>query len=174
MTEKPTNKTNSIPHLLKASDIEAMPEKMKVHPINKEAVRHTKFLSDALEMKNLGIRLVRVEPGKETTQFHFHYHEEEFIYIISGKGIAQIGEQEIEIAAGDFMGFTAPSLPHAMKNTSDEDLVYLMGGERNNFDIADYPKTEQRLIRFNGERKLVDWQDLKEFRKVPEEDCPRN
>ncbi|NEP46512.1 MAG: cupin domain-containing protein, partial [Okeania sp. SIO2H7] len=103
MTEKQTNKTNSIPHLLKASEIEAMPEKRKVHPINKEAVRNTKFLSDALGMKNLGIRLVRVEPGKETTQFHFHYHEEEFIYIISGKGIAQIGEHEVEIAAGDFM-----------------------------------------------------------------------
>ena len=111
MTEKPTSNTNLIPHILKASDIEAMPEKMNVHPLNEEAVRNTKFIGDALGMKNLGIRLVRIEPGKETTQFHFHYHEEEFLYIISGKGIAQIGEEEVEIAAGDFMGFTAPSLP---------------------------------------------------------------
>ncbi|WP_331280951.1 hypothetical protein [Fischerella sp. PCC 9605] len=30
------------------------------------------------------------------------------MYIIFGRGIAEIGDEEFEVAAGDFMGFTTP------------------------------------------------------------------
>lgn len=102
-------------------------------------------------MTQIGIHLVRVEPGKKTTQFHFHHQEEEFIYIISGRGIAEIGESEFFVEVGDFMVFTAPSLPHCMKNPFEIDLVYLMSGERRNFDVCDYPRLKKRLFRVNGE-----------------------
>ena len=147
-------------HLLKASENEAMPETVKVHNLNPNAVRNIKSLSDAVGMKQMGVHLVRVEPGKETTEFHFHHCEEEFIYIISGRGIAEIGDEEFEVASGDFMGFTAPSLPHSLKNPFSEDLVYLMGGERRSFEVVDYTHVKKRLYRVNGERKLVDWGDL--------------
>lgn len=156
-------KQSSIPHLLKADDIAVMPETEKVHGLNPLAVRHSKSLGDALGMTQLGIHLVRVEPGKQTTQFHFHHQEEEFIYILSGKGIAEIGEAELEVGPGDFMGFTAPSLPHTISNPFDEDLVYLMGGERRSFDVCDYPRLKKRLFRVDGKRQLVDWVDLKRF-----------
>lgn len=161
--DKQQGNCNSIPHLLKTSDIQALPEKVKVHGLNPQAVRHTKSLGDAVGMTQLGIHLVRVEPGKETTQFHFHHQEEEFLYIISGKGIAEIGAREIEVETGDFMGFTAPSLPHCLKNPFEVDLVYLMGGERRSFDVCDYPRLKKRLFRVNSDRKLVDWEDLKPF-----------
>ncbi len=156
-------KQNTNYHLLKAIEIAAMSETVKIHPLNAQAVRNTKSLSDEVGMKRLGVHLVRVEPGKATTQFHFHHCEEEFIYIISGKGIAEIGNEKFEVAAGDFMGFTAPSLPHCMTNPFAEDLVYLMGGERQNFDVCDYPRIQKRLYRVNEERKVVDWEDLKLF-----------
>lgn len=156
-------KQNAIPHLLKAHDIAAMPEKEKVHGLNALAVRQTKSLGDALGMTQLGIHLVRVEPGNQTTQFHFHHQEEEFIYILSGKGIAEIGEVEVEVGPGDFMGFTAPSLPHNISNPFEEDLVYLMGGERRRFDVCDYPRLKKRLFRFDGQRQLVDWNRLQPF-----------
>lgn len=151
------------PHLLKADDIAAMPEIEKVHGLNILAIRHTKSLSDALGMTRLGIHLVRVEPGKQTTQFHFHHQEEEFIYILSGKGVAEIGEVKFEVGPGDFMGFTAPSQPHSMSNLFEEDLVYLMGGERRNFDVCDYPRLKKRLFRVDGARQLADWDNLKPF-----------
>ena len=150
-------------HLLKAHDIKAMQETVKVHGLNPQAVRHTKSLSDLLGMTHLGIHLVRVEPGKETTEFHFHHQEEEFMYIISGRGMAEIGDEQVEVRPGDFLGFSAPSLPHAMKNPFDEDLVYLMGGERRNFDMCDYPRLKKRLFRVAGKRQLVNWTDLHEF-----------
>lgn len=157
------NEQNLIPHLLKAKDIEALPEVLKVHPLNPQAIRRTKFLSDALGLTRLGIHLVKVEPGHETTEFHFHHEEEEFIYILAGRGVVEIGESEVEVAAGDFMGFTAPSLPHCMKNPFDEELVYLMGGERRHSDICDYPRLKKRIFRLGNDRHLVEWDDIKPF-----------
>lgn len=145
-----------ISHLLKSSDIEAIEATEKVHFLNPQAIRHTKSLGDALGMSRIGVHLVRVEPGKETTEFHFHHQTEEFIYIISGRGIAEVGEEKIEIEAGDFMGFTAPSSPHCITNPFEEDLVYLVGGERLNFDVCDYPRLKKRLFYFNENRQLID------------------
>lgn len=142
--------TDPTPHLLTAEQIAAMPEVAKQHPLNSQAVRHTRSISDALGLTRIGVHLVRVEPGHETTQFHFHHQEEEFIYILAGRGVAEIGDRQIDVGAGDFMAFTAPSLPHALKNPFDQDLVYLMGGERSSFDICDYPRLQQRLYSLNG------------------------
>jgi uncharacterized cupin superfamily protein len=154
---------NTVFHILKAHDIQAMQETVKVHSLNPQAVRNTKSLSDLLGMTHLGIHLVRIEPGKETTEFHFHHQEEEFMYIISGRGVAEIGDEKVEIGPGDFLGFNAPSLPHTMTNPFDEDLVYLMSGERRNFDICDYPRLKKRLFRVNEKRQLVDWANMYEF-----------
>lgn len=151
---------NISPHLLTANDIKNLPENVSIHFLNSNAIRNTKFLSDTLGMKNLGVHLVRVESGKETTEFHFHEYEEEFIYIISGRGIAEIGDREIEVGAGDFMGFTAPSLPHGMRNPFEEDLVYLMGGERLDFDVSKYPRQQKSNFRIHQKRQIVDWGNI--------------
>ena len=44
--------------------------------------------------------------------------------------VAEIDGGEHEVGPGDFMGFPTPSLGHHLRNPFDEDLVYLMGGER--------------------------------------------
>ncbi|PZD75453.1 hypothetical protein C1752_00164 [Acaryochloris thomasi RCC1774] len=107
-------------------------------------------------LERLGLYQVRVEPGKASTQFHCHRHEEEFLYILSGRGIADIGDAQYEVGPGDFMGFTAPSLPHCLHNPFAEDLVYLMGGERREYDVCDYPRIKKRQFRSHKQRQLVD------------------
>jgi uncharacterized cupin superfamily protein len=147
-------------HLLKAEEIQSQTEEVRVHPLNPNAVRHFHALGDAVGMKRLGVHIARIEPGHDTTEFHFHYHEEEFLYILSGRGIARIGDEEAEVGPGDFMGFTAPSLPHGLKNPFDEDLVYLMGGERLPYDVVDYPNAKKRLYRGFPERQMIGWEHL--------------
>ncbi len=142
--------------VLHKREIEKMDERKFDHPLNPNAVRHTKSISDAVGMENIGVHLVRVEPGKETTAFHFHHVEEEFIYILEGRGLLELGEDEIEVGPGSFIGFTAPSLPHAMRNASDTDLVYLMGGERCESDVCDYPRLKKRLYRVGDNSHYVD------------------
>ena len=99
----PTARKNPFP-LLKASVIESMQEIRRVHRLNPRAVRNGKSLGDAVGMTDMGIHLVRIKSGDETTEFHTHYCEEEFLFILSGRGIAEIGERKLKVGAGDFMG----------------------------------------------------------------------
>jgi uncharacterized cupin superfamily protein len=151
------------PHpLLRAKDIQELPEQIRIHQFNKDAIRHTRSLGDLTGLTSIGAHLVRVEPGAQSTQFHTHQVDEEFLYILSGQGTAEIGEEKFAIESGDFMGFTANSLPHNLINTSNEDLVYLMCGNRNEIDICDYPRIKRRMYRVKGRKEFVDLDALKE------------
>jgi len=152
--------------LLSAMTIKNMTESVNVHQFNDKAIRHTRSLGDELGLTSLGIHLVRLQPGDESTEFHFHHMDEEFIYILSGSGIAEIGDEQCDIGAGDFMGFRQNSLPHTMKNPNAEDLVYLMGGTRRDFDICDYPRLNRRMYRVDGIKKFVEMDDLHEVQQT--------
>jgi uncharacterized cupin superfamily protein len=147
-------------HLQTAAEISARPEHRHVHQFNPNAVRMTRTLSDEAGMARIGVHLVRLAPGCDSTQFHYHDRDEEFIYVLEGRGIADIGDEQFEIGPGDFMGFPAPSPGHALRNPYDRDLVYLMGGERNVHDVVHYPRIRRSMIKGVGRRRWVDWSDL--------------
>jgi uncharacterized cupin superfamily protein len=106
-------------------------------------------------MTQLGLHLVRLPQGADSTEYHTHFCDEEFVYILSGRGVAEIGRRTIKVGAGDFMGFTAQSLPHGMTNPHKEDLVYLVGGTRKEFDVCEYPRSKKRGYMFAGRRHLI-------------------
>ncbi|HSM83317.1 MAG TPA: cupin, partial [Nodosilinea sp.] len=56
---------------------------------------------------------------------------------------------------GDFMGFAAGGMAHSLSNPFDDDLVYLVGGLRLEFDICDYPRVNTRLYRRGEQREYV-------------------
>ncbi|MEM6518179.1 MAG: cupin domain-containing protein [Cyanobacteria bacterium P01_D01_bin.71] len=146
----------NLPHaLISAAAIADMPEQVFVHPLNENAVRHTRSLAAATGCLHLGIYLVRVQPGHHSTEYHRHRGEEEFIYILSGRGIATIDEETFEVAAGDFMGFRPDSPAHDMHNPFDEDLVYLMGGYDLDYDVVEYPHQGTRMYR-TGDRRTYE------------------
>ena len=144
-----------IPCLLRAETIAATPERRHVHQFNENAVRMTRSLAEPLGLQRLGVHLVRLESGRDSTTFHFHEADEEFIYILEGRGVARIGEHETEVGAGDFMAFTAPSPAHALHNPFEEDLVYLVGGENNPVDVVRYPNDGWTLVKAHGQREGV-------------------
>ena len=148
------------PALLSAETIGAMPERRHQHQFNANGVRMTRSLGDACGMKQLGVHLVRIEPGHESTEYHTHSADEEWIYILSGRGLAEIGGSAAEVEAGDFMGFVAGSAPHTMKNRSDADLVYLVGGTRHAYDVVDYPRRGIRSYKYAGKRDNVETKKL--------------
>lgn len=144
------------PHpLLTAAAIAQMPEQVLVHPLNANAVRHTRSLATAVGCQHLGVHLVRVRSGHDSTEYHRHRGEEEFIYILAGRGVATIDDQTFEVQAGDFMGFRPDSLAHAMHNPFAEDLVYLLGGYDLDHDVVDYPHQGTRLYR-TGDRRTYE------------------
>ena len=146
--------------LLTKSEIEALDERAHTHQFNPSAVRNTKPLSDLLGLSQLGVHLVRLEPGFDSTQFHSHHQDEEFIYIIEGSATAEIGDEKHIVSAGDFMAFSQNSLPHNMHNDTEHDLVYLMGGTRSAIDICDYPRIGRRMYRVDGSKQYLSLDQL--------------
>lgn len=144
------------PVLLRSTDIQALTEVRRPHPLDPALVRHTRSLGDATGLETMGVHFVRLERGDTSSVHHRHYQDEEWIYILSGRGIAEIGDGKHEVAAGDFMGFTAGSQPHSLHNPNAEDLVYLVGGNRWPFDVCDYPRIGKRRYRINGQSVYVD------------------
>lgn len=142
--------------LICASDIEAMDETEFVHPLNPNAVRMTKTLGAPAGLENLGVHIVRVEPGKDTTEYHVHHAEDEFVYILSGNGVVEIGGDSQSVGPGDFIGYPAGGEAHTMHNPGPQDLVYLVAGERRAQDVVDYPRKGKRLIKSGKEREYRD------------------
>ena len=146
----------SKPALLTGAGIRRMKEDKFVHFLNPGAIRYTRSLGDACGLSTIGVHLVRLKKGDDSTEYHFHHQDEEWVYILSGKGVAQIGKRTFKIGAGDFMGFVAGSEPHAMRNPHARDLVYLVGGNRWAMDVCDYPKIQKRRYRMNGDNVYLD------------------
>ena len=145
---------------MKADAISAMIERAHRHQFNDNAVRMTKTLGIPSGLTRLGVHLIRLEPGRDSTQFHYHDSDEEFVYVLEGNGTACIGEARLPIGAGDFMGFPSPSPAHGIVNDSATDLVYLVGGENNPADVVHYPWIRRTMIKSLGERRWVDWDHL--------------
>jgi uncharacterized cupin superfamily protein len=145
---------------LTAAEIADWPERRHQHQFNENAVRMTRTLGVAAGLAGMGVHLVRLEPGRASTQHHWHDADEEFIYVLGGRGVACLGDARVEVGPGDFMGFAAPSAGHSLENPFDEDLLYLVGGERNAVDLVHYPRIARTLVKSHGTRRWVDWRDL--------------
>ncbi|MEM9538429.1 MAG: cupin domain-containing protein [Cyanobacteria bacterium P01_E01_bin.42] len=140
--------------LLKASEIEAMDALEFHHPLNPNSEIYMRFLGRAVGFERIGITIARVPPHKESFIYHSHQNEEEWVYILSGRGIAEIGDREYEVEPGDFMGFGLPQQPHHLRNPFAEDLVYLMGGEAGRLDVGVFPRLGKRVI-MDGESASI-------------------
>ena len=133
------------------------------HPWNPNSELYGMRLSSLVGLSRIGVSRVRVPPGKESFVYHSHHREEEWIYVLSGRGVAEIGDEELEVGAGDFMGFPAPQVAHHLRNPYDEDLVYLVGGEALDVDIADFPRLGKCMVRRGQEVEIYDVSDARDF-----------
>src|SRR5262245_57605668 len=112
-------------YLMRAADIERLAQSFS-HPWNHNSQLFGTMLGRALGLKRTGVNVARVRPGKESFVYHSHHTEEEWVYILRGRGIARIDGVEYTVEAGDFMAFPTPSVAHHLSNPFSEDLVYLM------------------------------------------------
>lgn len=137
-------------YLLTAAEIAAMPGLAKTHFLNPEARRINKSLGDATGLTGIGVHLIEVAPGAETTEYHLHHHEDECVYVLSGRATARIGDDRHPIGPGDFIGYRKGGLAHTILNTGDEILRLLVIGERLPHDVGDYPDKGKRIYRQKG------------------------
>lgn len=154
--------SNIYPHLLRAADI-AQKETTFNHPWNPKSQITGTHMSGIAGLRRSGVSLVRIAPGKESFAYHLHHREEEWIYILSGRGVAQIDGAEYELGPGDFVAFPTPSVAHNMSNPFTDELVYMMGGENLEHEIADFPTLGKRMIRLGPKVEIYNLADGKPF-----------
>lgn len=150
------------PNLIRAAEI-AIAEETFSHPWNPASEIIGTRVSKMTGLRRTGVSRVRVAPGKESFVYHAHEREEEWIYILSGRGVARIDGEEMEVHAGDFMGFPTPSVAHHLKNPFDVELVYLMGGESRQVEIAEFPDLGKRMLRRGANIEIYDASDARPF-----------
>lgn len=152
-------------YLLTHDQIQQLPPERKVHFLNPKAVRMNRSLGDAIGLQNLGVHLVEVAPGCETTEPHIHRYEDECFYVLSGRGTLILDEDRYPVAAGDFVGLPSGAVVHNLVNDGDQTLVFLAVGQRLPHEVADYPKQGQRLYKDGSMWNLVAIANLRDPRK---------
>jgi len=120
-------------------------------------------MSQLAGLSRTGVSLVRIAPGKESFAYHLHHREEEWIYLLEGRGVARIDGDDYELGPGDFIAFPTPSVAHNMSNPFDVELTYLMGGETLEHEIADFPDLGKRMIRSGESIEIYELKDGKPF-----------
>ena len=138
------------PYILSAGDVAAMPGTPKTHFLNDNAQRLNKSLGDTTGLSGFGFHLIEVAPGRETTEYHMHHHEDECVYVLSGTATARIGNEEHPIGAGDFIGYRAGGAAHTILNTGSDVLRCIVVGARLPHDVGDYPDKGKRILRNAG------------------------
>ncbi len=112
-------------------------------------------LSTPAGLTQFGARLVTLPPGSWSSQRHWHSHEDELVYIISGHPTFVDDEGSQFLSPGDIT--THPGGDgngHHMKNDSDENVVFLVIGTRAaHLDHAHYPDIDLDLPKTGEEHR---------------------
>jgi uncharacterized cupin superfamily protein len=96
-------------------------------------------LGDAFGLTRIGINHTTLAPGKESSMRHWHTHEDEFIYVLSGELVLRTEGLEQTLSAGMCMGFPAGVKDgHQLINRSSVAAVYLEVSNRDENDGAHY------------------------------------
>lgn len=97
-------------------------------------------ITSALGSQMLGASVFKLPPNKKAFPYHFHYSNEEMIYVMSGEGSLKTPDGLKAIKAGDFIGLPInEDNAHQVINTSDAELVYLCISTMVAPDVMEYP-----------------------------------
>ena len=121
-------------------------------PLNEIARERTKIaLGDAVGLTDFGVNLTRLPPGEWSSQRHWHTHEDELVYVISGEVVLVTNKGEEILRAGDVAAFPKMARDgHHLINRSTRPATYLEVGTRSESDICTYPDADLHFDPKNG------------------------
>jgi uncharacterized cupin superfamily protein len=90
-----------------------------------------KALCDVGGAAKVGVGLLELPPGSDTSPAHWHTEEEEHLYVLSGRLTLELGAKRFELGPGSYVCFPAGQAEHhQLRNEGAEPARYLMIGER--------------------------------------------
>jgi uncharacterized cupin superfamily protein len=126
--------------------LDALEARAFQHTVDPEARRIYKTLHAPAGLVRQAVKWSRVEAGRHSTAYHTHDRTDEWVYILSGRAIARVGEARFEVSAGDFLAHPAGGPAHVL--LPETGLEYLMGGMIDASDVVTYP--DARMVRRAG------------------------
>ena len=121
------------------------PYRSRVLPRDKRA------LGDALGLTKVGVNLSTLMPGKESSMRHFHWLEDELVYMVEGEVVLRTDEGEQLLTAGMCAGFPAGVRDgHQLVNRSAEPARYLEISNRDPADSGEYVDADVDLAYRKG------------------------
>ena len=126
-------------------DVDALPQRTgSSYPAQFNEVclgAHWRKLGDAVGLTDFGVNLVRLPPGKWSSQRHWHTDEDEFVWMLEGEVVMVDDAGEYVLRPGDACAWKAGDRNgHDLQNRSDREAVYLeVGSRRPETDACDYP-----------------------------------
>jgi uncharacterized cupin superfamily protein len=111
--------------------------------------REKRQLGKALGLTMVGVNHTTLPPGKESSMRHWHTHEEEFIYVLSGEVVLITDAGEQVLAAGMCAGFPLGQDKekgdgHQLVNRGSAPAVYLEVSNRDPRDEGCYSDVDLR------------------------------
>jgi uncharacterized cupin superfamily protein len=105
--------------------------------------REVRRLGDAFGLTRVGVSLVTILPGKESSMRHAHTHEDELVYVLEGELVSRTDEGEEVVKAGMVLGFRAgDGNAHHLVNRSGAPAVFLVVSNRHPDDSAAYAEVD--------------------------------
>jgi uncharacterized cupin superfamily protein len=102
--------------------------------------REKRALGDAAGLTRIGVNLTKLGPGRSSSMRHWHTHEDELIYVLSGDVVLVTDAGEQMLRAGQCAGFPAGHADgHQLVNRGTGPAVYLEISNRDPEDAAHYP-----------------------------------
>lgn len=116
------------------------------------AVRYKHLSLAALgETYHVGVALEELAPGKQSAPFHYHFAEEEHVYLLEGTLTVRLGPDTHEMKPGGYVCFPAGQRAgHCLINNSAALCRYVIVGERISNEVAVYPDSNKVLVRQLG------------------------
>jgi uncharacterized cupin superfamily protein len=103
------------------------------------ATRLRRRLGDAGGLTSFGVNHLTLPPGAWSSQRHWHSHEDEFVWILSGEVVLVTDAGEEVLRAGDCAAFKAGEGDgHHLVNRSDQDVMLIEVGNRDPADRTVY------------------------------------
>ena len=129
--------------VIKAED--AKPDQPAIpHPVLGKFT--ARLFSDTGGLTQFGAFTETLPPGSMSSICHWHLHEDEMIYMLSGEVIVHEGPDQTPLRPGDAACFKAGvSVGHYLENRSTADATYLVIGTRAARDQVTYPDHDRVL-----------------------------
>ena len=121
-------------------------------PFNEACAGRTRQrLGDAGGLQAFGVNLMTLPPGKWSSQRHWHSHEDEFVYVLSGELTLVEDNAETVLGSGDCAAFPKGSgNGHHLQNRSSAIAVYLEVGSRHPDDLTTCSDVDMMSVNRDG------------------------